>query len=86
MYKMQVSTLKIADAAILGAAIFAGTGSGIFNSIIDGVKKMVTTDKTYKPGKDKKVYDNLYDIYVNAYMNLNNGKIFKNLSDFQRNY
>ena len=86
MYKMSVSTLEVPDAAILGAAILAGFGSKVFRSIPEGVKRMVTVDKTFTPGDNTSLYDHLYDIYQRAYQNLDNGKIFKLISELQTKY
>ncbi|GAH65267.1 unnamed protein product, partial [marine sediment metagenome] len=52
MYKTKSSILKHSDAAIIGAAIFAGVGCKAFESIEKGVEKMVAVDKTYNPGSD----------------------------------
>ncbi len=86
MYKMDISTLKISDAAILGASIFAGVGSGLFESIRDGVAKMVMPDKRYTPGADSEIYEKLYEIYVKAYQSFDKGGVFDLLSDFQASY
>ena len=86
MYKMSVSTLKVSDAAILGAAILAGFGSKVFKSIPEGVEKMVALDKTFTPGDNTSLYDQLYDIYCKAYQNLDNGRIFELISELQKKY
>jgi xylulokinase len=86
MYRMSVSTLKISDAAILGAAILAGVGSDVFETIPDGVKKMVVMDKKYDPSKNAYLYDRLYDIYCKAYQQLDNGEIFDLISELQKEY
>lgn len=83
MYKMDVSTLKISDAAILGASIFAGVGSGLFGSIREGVSSMVAPDKKYTPGEDAEIYEKLYEIYVRAYRGLDKEGVFDLLADFQ---
>jgi len=49
IYGMEISTLEIPDAAVLGAAIIAGAGAGIFNSIEEGTDKMVRIKKEYTP-------------------------------------
>lgn len=41
---------KITEAGILGAAILAGTGAGIFPSLEAGVEAMVRLDRTFEPG------------------------------------
>ena len=40
---------RITEAGLLGAAILAGTGSGIFSSLEEGVKSMVQLDRTFLP-------------------------------------
>ncbi|MBN1298609.1 MAG: xylulose kinase [Actinobacteria bacterium] len=86
MYNMNVSTLKVSDAAILGAAILAGVGSGLFGSIREGVNSMVAADKNYIPGKDSQLYQKLYDIYVRAYASLAEGRVFNMVSELQSTY
>lgn len=71
VYGLPVETLKIADAALLGAAIAGAVGAGVFSSIADGVDSIVQTDKLYEPdAADTKVYDELYDCYCSAYSGL----------------
>jgi len=86
MYKMSVSTLRVSDAAILGAAILAGVGSSVFSSIPEGVERMTALDKTFTPGDNTVLYDKLYNIYQRAYQNLDNGKIFEMISELQKEY
>ncbi len=86
MYKTKASILKHSDAAILGAAIFAGVGCKAFESIEKAVKKMVTVDKTYTPRSASKIYDDLYKIYCNAYRGLRDNKVFKLLANLQLKY
>ncbi len=87
MYGIEVETLSVNHAAILGAAILAGVGSGIFKDIKEGVVQMVKISKKYKPIKKNVItYNRLYDIYNNVYSALSDNKVFKILSDFQENY
>lgn len=86
MYKTKSSILKHSDAAIIGAAIFAGVGCKAFESIEKGVEKMVAVDKTYNPGSDCKIYDDLYKIYCNAYRGLEDNKVFEFLANLQSKY
>ena len=71
VYGLPVETLKIADAALLGAAIAGAVGAGVFSSIADGVDNIVQADKIYEPNTvDAKVYDELYSCYCSAYKGL----------------
>jgi len=40
---------QVTEAGALGAAIIAGTGSGLFSSFEDGVKAMVKLERTFEP-------------------------------------
>jgi len=55
---------KITEAGVLGAAIIAGTGSGIFSSLAVGVEAMVALDRTYTPDPHKqKLYEGRFEKY-----------------------
>lgn len=55
---------KITEAGILGAAIIAGTGSGIFTSLAAGVETMVKLERTFTPNPRKqKLYDGRFEKY-----------------------
>ena len=71
VYGRPVSTLKFPDAAVLGAAICAGVGSGLFTDIPDGVALMVETDRTYDPIQSNvEVYEEIYDVFCDIYERL----------------
>lgn len=66
-----VSTLRVSEAACLGAAILAGTASGIYSSIDQGVKSCVFKEKTYYPQKELiERYNHNYSIYKEIYPSL----------------
>jgi xylulokinase len=55
---------KITEAGVLGAAIIAGVGSGIFPSLEAGVKTMVKPDRTFEPDpKKQRLYDQRFAQY-----------------------
>ena len=84
MYNRPVATLKVTDAAVLGAAILAGVGARVFSNVPEGVSQMVSLDKTYEPQNENvKVYDDLYSIYVRAYEGLSEKKVFDLLAGMQ---
>jgi xylulokinase len=56
---------EIAEAGILGAAIIAGTGQGIFPTLEDGVKAMVRLDRTFTPDpQQQKLYERWFEMYT----------------------
>ena len=84
MYNRPVETLKVTDAALLGAAIMAGTGSGHFGGIRDAVSKMVKIDRVYEPREQNaRLYDELYDVYVRMYEGMEGKDVFARLARIQ---
>jgi xylulokinase len=45
-----VRTLKVREAACLGAAILAGTAAGVYSSVDEGITRTVRLGQTYEPG------------------------------------
>jgi sugar (pentulose or hexulose) kinase len=84
VYNLEVSTLKVKDAAVLGASIMGGVGVGIFKDIREGVSQMVKTDKKFIPeGNAAKIYDEIYNIYCNIYDSMNENKVFSDIAKLQ---
>lgn len=87
MYGAPCETLKVTDAAVIGAAIMAGTAVGIFNNISEAVTKMVRTDRIYRPiPEHAKIYDEMYKIYCAAYEGLKEKGVFEKLAQLQEKY
>jgi xylulokinase len=56
--------LQVHEAGALGAAILAGTGSGLFPSLRSGVDAMVHPEQRFEPDPAKqRLYDERYDAY-----------------------
>ncbi len=84
IYNRPVATLKITDAAVLGAAICAGVGVGLFKDIREGVSQMVAVDQTYEPKPENaEIYAELYEIYCRMYEGLDEKGVFQALAKFQ---
>jgi len=87
VYNRPVETLKITDAALLGAAVFAGTGSGCFKDIREAVDRMVVVDSVYEPVQENvEIYEELYDIYCRLYEGMDERQVFEKLSCVQNRY
>ena len=55
----------VAEAGTMGAAIMAGTGSGVFASMQDGVDAMVRLERAFEPGPAKQgLYDQRFEKYT----------------------
>jgi xylulokinase len=86
VYGRPVSTLKIPDAAVLGAAICAGVGAGVFSDIREGVNAMVETKQTYEPiSKNVKIYEELFEVFCDIYDGLS-ASVYDKLAKIQERY
>ena len=84
IYNRPVETLKTTDAAVVGAAIIAGVGAGIFSDIPEGVAHMVKADQKYEPiAENAKLYDELYDVFCRMYEGLDEKAVFTSLAKIQ---
>lgn len=64
----RVKIPKVTEATALGAAMAAGVGAGVYESISDAAKKLVVWDKIYEPNlENKKVYDEIKNRFIKAY-------------------
>jgi xylulokinase len=87
VYGLPVSTLEVEDATLLGAAILAAVGAGLFKSIEEGADQMVQLKKTYTPiVKNTAVYSELYDLFCRTYQGLKDQDVFERLSALQSTY
>lgn len=64
-------TMKCKEAACLGAAILAGKAIGVFPSIEEACKKMVSVEAVYTPNQDnKQQYDTAYESYKKLFSDM----------------
>lgn len=69
----RVSTLKVREAACLGAALLAGTAAGGYGSIDEAVKQTVVVKDIYRPDDGAgKLYNEKYGVYREIYDTLKN--------------
>ena len=73
-----IITTKVSESGVLGGAILATLGLGIYN-FNDAIKNMVHIDKIFYPDMEKynNYYNKLYSIYKNLFYS--NQKLFKEL-------
>ena len=65
-YKVKIP--KVTEATALGAAMAAGVGSGIYNSLEAAAKELVVWEKSYTPNlENKKIYDKIKIEWQSAY-------------------
>jgi xylulokinase len=79
----RIVTLKNQDSGCLGAAILAGVGLGIFNSIQEACNAIIKKDRCFEPVENNKlVYDNYYLLYKEIYNNLK--PVFQKFADINK--
>ncbi|MDF2591168.1 MAG: D-xylulose kinase [Clostridia bacterium] len=83
MYGCPVSTIKAEEGPALGAAILAGVGAGIYDSVESACDKLVSRKSVQYPNdSDQKVYEEYYKLYRKLYADLNES--FKHLSNLPK--
>lgn len=66
-----VASLAIREAACLGAALLAGLGTGVFDSLSEAVEQIVRTDRVFEPDIGKhEMYMEKYRVYRSLYTTL----------------
>ncbi len=61
-------TLESCETTCLGAAIFAGIGSGLFHDCQDGCNKLVRLKNKYVPDiTNQGIYEEVYEKYIKLY-------------------
>lgn len=69
--RCRVSTLKVREAACLGAALLAGVAIGAYAGFEEAVESTVSLAEVYEPDEVKSgIYDEKYQIYKDVYMAL----------------
>jgi xylulokinase len=84
MYNLKVETLRVPDAALVGAAIFAAIGVGLYDDIGKAVREMVHQEQEYVPDTERaELYETLYGIYCDAYEALDKSGVYGSIAKFQ---
>lgn len=84
VYGVPVTTLRVTDATVLGAAILGGVGAGVFPSVVAGADAMVRLSERFEPiPTNAEVYRGLYGVYSSTYDTLAQGGVFESLAGMQ---
>lgn len=80
LYGCGVKTLETKEGPALGAAILAGVGAGLYDSVQSGCEKVLKVNKVQQPDLENgKVYDKYYRVYKSIYPALKD--IYKELAE-----
>ena len=84
VYGRPVETLVTSETAVLGAAILAGVGAGLFGSVPEAVDQMVRVKDRVEPNlKNHAVYEEMYRAFVCAYEGLASSGAYDQLARIQ---
>ena len=81
VYGIPVSKTANSEAGLIGAAILAGAGVDLFESVQEGVDCLVQVAERYEPKPDlRSMYDEKFSIYKAAYSALSDQGIFERIA------
>lgn len=84
IYELPAETLKVTDAAVLGAGLAGLVGIGEFKDIREAVGALVQPGKRYEPiPENVKVYREMFDIYTKVYEALDASGAYPRISAMQ---
>lgn len=63
---LPVTTIVQHEATVLGAAMFAFVGAGIFSSVEDAQAQIARAETTFEPSDDQETYDAIFERYMLA--------------------
>jgi xylulokinase len=67
VFGAEIVTINVEEGAAYGAAILAGTGSGVFRSVESACDAVIQFTGSTRPGRDQAVYERLYPLYRGLY-------------------
>lgn len=86
VYGKRTSVLREGECAVLGAAILGAVGAGVFADVEQGVAKTVHIKESYDPcPKRHAKYTELWTIFKQAYLALDQSGVYRALSAIQQN-
>ncbi len=81
VYGVPAAVTAVPEAGLVGAAICAGVGVGIYENAQEGARSMVRVERRYEP--DPKLsarYDEMFDIYKTAYKALVEAGVYERMA------
>jgi len=81
VYGIPAARTEISEGGLVGAAICAGVGAGIFKDAREGARALVRIAERYEPNPATLArYDEMFDIYKTAYRALVEAGVFERIS------
>lgn len=84
VYGIPVESLRVKDAAVLGGAMAAAVGAGMYGGFREAAERMARVDRRFEPRRENRaVYEELYQIYLEAYRALEASSVYRRITDLQ---
>ena len=81
VYGVPAARTRVSDAGVVGAAICAGVGVGLFKNAQEGARAMVGIAERYEPNAQASArYKEMFEIYKAAYKALVDAQVFERMS------
>ncbi|MBS3787888.1 xylulokinase [Candidatus Bipolaricaulota bacterium] len=85
IFGQEVVTTAVDEGPAYGAALLAGTGSGVFESVENAVDECVETNSIQSPRpENERIYEDLYPVYRSLYTSL--AEDYEKLAEFRRKW
>lgn len=86
VYGVSVAKTKISEAGLVGAAICAGAGAGVFTSPQEAARSIVCIERYFEPDpKLRARYDEMFDIYKTIFNVLLETKVYERMAALKEN-
>ena len=67
VFGTQIVTVNVTEGAAYGAALLAGAGTGVFDSVTGACARVIRVTDSLAPGSDAGVYADTYPLYRSLY-------------------
>jgi sugar (pentulose or hexulose) kinase len=82
VYGIPAAVTSIPEAGLVGAAICAGVGVGLFSSAQEGARNLVRIEERYEPNPELRAkYEEMFAIYKSAYQALVRVGVFERIAE-----
>ncbi|MGD0038914.1 MAG: FGGY family carbohydrate kinase [Candidatus Dormibacteria bacterium] len=84
IYGSPTTFMQEGECTVIGAAILGGVGAGVFKSVKEGCDVMLHKVREFEPDpRTHEVYNELYQVWKDAYKALADAGVYKELNKFQ---
>ena len=82
VFNTRVQTVNVSEGAAFGAALLAGVGARIYDSVADACARIVRTKESHEPGEAVESYRQYYRVYRTLYSSV--APLFRELHEIEQ--